>query len=708
VLVLAIIASPAQGATTTHVLDARISQGDAGHPGNGTSDAFTFGISADGQVVAFDSADVLVAGDTDPGSDLFVRDGSSLVELTSPTQNHSFSDVHVLPSGDVLFQSDDPLGTDADGGLLDYFLYKRGGGLAGLKEISGPPTGAGTTFGDAVVSADGSMIAFTSSANLPPESDAGDTDVYAWSAAAGTSSPTLVTAGNARSGSVRAISRDGAKIFYESDQAVGSADGGVGDVFVGTPGGGVTENLSDFASLNGEGGIDYTGSSPDGGSVAFTTTNQLVASDVNGAQDLYENNHGTLEWVTMPGTGATPGPSPAGPVGAVCNGGSAIFSTAARLVGADPAPGLTTDLYRHPAGAGTSPQLLTGTVSGATFLGASNDCNRVAVATTDSLGGLGGGSPGVDDAFLITGTTPSRIAFDIVAPYGAGPDLTTLFFQSATALVGEDGDSVNDGYLWRASDGSLELLTATPGSSAQAVTAATPDATFVIDETTQHLGDGDSDNKIDLFRLKARQPLTVTPAGTGSGTVESSPAGISCGAACSVLFDHGTSVTLTATPSTGSVFTGWSGACLGTGTCTVTLDAPKDATATFDLVPDVPDGDGTPDTVAPNQTLGGKKMQDVDKLAVTDTVSESATVQAQATISLPTAHKKSVKSKAITVQANTGQSLKLRLKFSKGALRKLKGALADGEHLKAKVAVTATDAAGNGASASQKVKLKDG
>jgi hypothetical protein len=241
---------------------------------------------------------------------------------------------------------------------------------------------------------------------------------------------------------------------------------------------------------------------------------------------------------------------------------------------------------------------------------------------------------------------------------------------------------------------------------AQTVPAATPDTKFVVDQTNEQLGDGDSDTRTDLFRLKARHSLTVTPAGTGTGTVDSSPVGISCGALCSPLFDQGASVTLTAAAATGSAFTGWSGACSGTGGCTVTLDVPQDVTATFDLLPDGPDG--TTDTVAPNQTLGGKKTQDVDKLAVTDTVSESATVQAQATISLPAAHKKSVKSKAVTVQADSGQALKLRLKFSKGALRKLKGALADGEHLKAKVAVTATDAAGNGASASQKVKLKDG
>ena len=76
--------------------------------------------------------------------------------------------------------------------------------------------------------------------------------------------------------------------------------------------------------------------------------------------------------------------------------------------------------------------------------------------------------------------------------------------------------------------------------------------------------------------------LTVSKAGTGSGTVISSPSGISCGATCSTSFDGSTSVTLTAAATTGSTFTGWSGACVGTTTtCDVTLNAAKTVTATF-------------------------------------------------------------------------------------------------------------------------------
>ncbi|HJQ75280.1 MAG TPA: PASTA domain-containing protein, partial [Gaiellaceae bacterium] len=80
--------------------------------------------------------------------------------------------------------------------------------------------------------------------------------------------------------------------------------------------------------------------------------------------------------------------------------------------------------------------------------------------------------------------------------------------------------------------------------------------------------------------------LNVTTAGTGSGTVTSSPGGINCGSTCSAGYGYGTAVTLTATPAVGSTFIGWSGACSGTSTCTVTPSDTASVTATFDLTPE--------------------------------------------------------------------------------------------------------------------------
>ncbi len=76
--------------------------------------------------------------------------------------------------------------------------------------------------------------------------------------------------------------------------------------------------------------------------------------------------------------------------------------------------------------------------------------------------------------------------------------------------------------------------------------------------------------------------LALSKSGTGGGTVTSSPAGIDCGSDCSETLVEGSSVTLTATPTTGSSFAGWSGSgCSGTSICTVTMSSGSAVDAKF-------------------------------------------------------------------------------------------------------------------------------
>ena len=75
--------------------------------------------------------------------------------------------------------------------------------------------------------------------------------------------------------------------------------------------------------------------------------------------------------------------------------------------------------------------------------------------------------------------------------------------------------------------------------------------------------------------------LTINKAGTGTGTITSSPTGISCGTTCSYSFNSGTSVALTATPDAGKTFTGWSGACSGIGACSLVMTSDKAVSTIF-------------------------------------------------------------------------------------------------------------------------------
>ncbi|MBV5308414.1 DUF1566 domain-containing protein [Chromatium okenii] len=82
--------------------------------------------------------------------------------------------------------------------------------------------------------------------------------------------------------------------------------------------------------------------------------------------------------------------------------------------------------------------------------------------------------------------------------------------------------------------------------------------------------------------------LTVNKTGTGSGIITSKEGQINCGSNCSGNFESGSSIILTATPDTssGSTFSGWSGACTNkTGDCTVTMSAAQTVTANFNLLP---------------------------------------------------------------------------------------------------------------------------
>ncbi len=79
--------------------------------------------------------------------------------------------------------------------------------------------------------------------------------------------------------------------------------------------------------------------------------------------------------------------------------------------------------------------------------------------------------------------------------------------------------------------------------------------------------------------------LTVTKLGSASssGTVTSQDGGINCGATCTATYVNGSNLLLTATPGTGSVFTGWLGPCTGTGACSVAINGAATVSATFAL-----------------------------------------------------------------------------------------------------------------------------
>ena len=97
----------------------------------------------------------------------------------------------------------------------------------------------------------------------------------------------------------------------------------------------------------------------------------------------------------------------------------------------------------------------------------------------------------------------------------------------------------------------------------------------------------DGSNDIGAYESSAGSwyKLTTLKTGGGSGWVEADSGAVICGPTCEDDYPDGRNVVLTATNSTGSTFTDWSGeGCSGTGDCTVALSQARTVTANFDLV----------------------------------------------------------------------------------------------------------------------------
>jgi uncharacterized delta-60 repeat protein len=207
-------------------------------------------------------------------------------------------------------------------------------------------------------------------------------------------------------------------------------------------------------------------------------------------------------------------------------------------------------------------------------------------------GGTGVLNGALDPSFDVDGA--ARIdtgGFDDANALGLQPDGKIILAGSASGATGSGAAiwrlQANGGTLNAANDAldpsfgtdGAALLDNGGGKSAFAA-ALMPDRRIVI-AGSNSIATGDAA----VYRLFG-DPFTLTASkpGAGSGTVSSSPAGIDCGATCAAPFDDATSVTLTAHPAAGSMFSGWSGSgCSGTGTCTVVLAADRNVSASFAL-----------------------------------------------------------------------------------------------------------------------------
>jgi uncharacterized repeat protein (TIGR02543 family) len=94
----------------------------------------------------------------------------------------------------------------------------------------------------------------------------------------------------------------------------------------------------------------------------------------------------------------------------------------------------------------------------------------------------------------------------------------------------------------------------------------------------------EADHKVNAAWASSAQTHQLTVSVSGGGSVKGPD--INCPPSCTANLPHNSTEVLTATPSEGFAFTGWSGACSGNvPTCNVTMDADKSVGATFAAAP---------------------------------------------------------------------------------------------------------------------------
>ncbi len=219
----------------------------------------------------------------------------------------------------------------------------------------------------------------------------------------------------------------------------------------------------------------------------------------------------------------------------------------------------------------------------------------------------------------VTTTVPSSAPTNVIA--GAGNGQITIAWDNVTGalcynLYCAPGTSVTE------ATGTKIASVASPYT----YTGLTNGTTYACIETAvNNNGEGPASGPLPSTPV-ASHTLSISKGGTGSGTVSSSPSGISCGATCSAAVTNGTAITLTATADSGSTFVGWSGGgCSGTGACTVAMTSDQAVTATFNSTT-------TTLTVSKSGTGSGTVSSSPSGISCGATCSESATTGTTVTL----------------------------------------------------------------------------
>jgi hypothetical protein len=192
---------------------------------------------------------------------------------------------------------------------------------------------------------------------------------------------------------------------------------------------------------------------------------------------------------------------------------------------------------------------------------------------------------GADDDDPVTLATVKELQVFFDTPHDSpnrGLEITRLFDAAAAEYAARGGTPTDGGVLPDAAKHFSDGLDA----DGVAYGGGRADIRFALDRDGELYVLSKSDGMIRAFTGSLLHPsstpesfaITVATDGGGGGGVTSAPRGLNCPGTCSAAFRTGSAVTLVATPDPVSAFSGWAGACSGTGACTVTAGASVVAT----------------------------------------------------------------------------------------------------------------------------------
>jgi len=476
-------------------------------------------VAAAGSHTLIRTAEPLVAADTDTSIDLYERTGGGTTLLSAGPEGgngaYPVNFAAALEDDEIFFQTEERLTAFDTDDALD--VYRRDGSQVALVSF-GPDGGNGPHDAHlaAVNRAGGRIFISTREQLLASDTDQA-VDIYQRSGGVVTLISTGPNGGNGPwHAELAGISENGRDVFFETnEQLVATDTDGVQDVYQRSDAATTSLVSTGPAGTDMELAASLETVTPDGEHVFFATSEPLVAADTDDNPDVYERSGGatTIHSIGPDGGNGNPAASLAG----ISDDGAHVFFETAERLNTTTDRDSRIDVYESAGGAVTlvTPGPNDATASVVYFVGASSDGARVLVRTDEDMAAPD--TDGRQDIYLIEGGAISLAssAGGGGAPFdaqfaGMSNDATHIYFETQEPLVAGDTDAQID--VYERYGGTTALLSSGPtggnGAYDALFRAASPDGKRVFFRTDESLISTDTDLTADTY--SANVPGTVT------------------------------------------------------------------------------------------------------------------------------------------------------------------------------------------------------